>query len=233
MDWPGQSGWVTLCRTDFRPLRPDVRSRLQGPAPIPPTEDIRDVVTVPNGGAFYGDGESFKPELYSGSVTHGAELQLMDRRVYKSEFDLLIVKVKVLSNDYEAEVGKVGWVSLSATNFVKAGSLIGAPVNLEPTPAAAGLIGVVTSQFGDAIYGSALGYEPDDYQGRVFRGARLQLLDEKVARNQFGLENVKVKVLSDPLGEPVGKTVWVGLGATNFEKEGDVICGVALEKDKG
>jgi hypothetical protein len=88
------------------------------------------------------------------------------------------------------------------------------------------LIGVVTYKFGDAIYGNAKGYDKDDYLGRVGQGARLQLMDETIQRDEFGFEIVQVKVLSNNRDAKVGKIGWVSLEDTNFKKSGKKVVGV-------
>ena len=70
-----------------------------------------------HGDAFYGNEEAYEREDYIGRVSRGAELELIDTNVETNEFDIDIIKVKVLSNEWEAEVGRVGWVGLDDTSF--------------------------------------------------------------------------------------------------------------------
>ena len=75
------------------------------------------VVTSQHGDAFYGNQHSYNPDLYYGRVSKGAKLLLMDDKVYKSNHNLPIIKVKVLDNEWESEIGRVGWVGLTDTSF--------------------------------------------------------------------------------------------------------------------
>ena len=77
--------------------------------------------------------------------------------------------------------------------------------------------GTVTGQYGDAIYGDNERYKRNLYYGRVSKGAKILLRDRKVSRNQYGLNMVKVKVISNEWSHEIGKIGWVGLKATSFK----------------
>ena len=75
------------------------------------------IVTSQHGDALYGNQHGYNAELYYGRVSRGAKLLLMDSKVYKNDYDLPIIKVKVLDNEWEDEIGKIGWVGLTDTSF--------------------------------------------------------------------------------------------------------------------
>ena len=87
--------------------------------PIIPKKKIIGKVIYEHGDAIYGDNERYKKDKYYGRVSHGAEIELMDLRVYKNEFELDIIKVKVLSNEWESKIGMICWVSLKDTSFIE------------------------------------------------------------------------------------------------------------------
>ncbi len=70
-----------------------------------------------HGDAFYGTESGYDKDSYIGRVSRGAELELLDTAVHKNEFDIDIIQVRVLSNEWETEVGRVGWVGLDDTSF--------------------------------------------------------------------------------------------------------------------
>ena len=76
--------------------------------------------------------------------------------------------------------------------------------------------GTVISRRGEAVYGSNAAYAPGEYLGRVEQGAKLQLLDRQVIRNQFGLPIIKVKTLTDNPTIPANSTGWIALAGTTF-----------------
>ncbi len=85
--------------------------------PIVPSETMRGRVEDQHGDAIYGNEERFDKTAYIGRVSRHADLELMDRRVYKNQFTLDIIKVKVITNEWESEINKIGWVSLDDTSF--------------------------------------------------------------------------------------------------------------------
>lgn len=91
------------------------------------------------------------------------------------------------------------------------------PTIAEEAPAGSMVEGIVKGQYGDAVYGDETGYKKDSYYGRVAQGARLQLLDRRAFKNEFGLDIVKVKILSNQWPHVVGRIGWVGLDCTTFE----------------
>ncbi len=86
-----------------------------------------------------------------------------------------------------------------------------------------GSIGVVVAEHGDAIYGSDTRYMKDLYYGRVSKGTKIQLMDKKVYKNQFGLYIIKVKVLNKGnwWSSGVGRICWIGLTKTSFSDKFD------------
>lgn len=70
-----------------------------------------------NGDAFYGNDKKYSSELYYGRVAKDAKIELLDKRVYKNEYEIQIIKIKVIENEWSDEIGKVGWIGLSVTNF--------------------------------------------------------------------------------------------------------------------
>jgi len=86
-------------------------------APIVPTERMIGREEGKNGDAIYGNENKYERDDYIGRVSHGAELELLDRRVYMNEFELDIIKVRVLKNEWSSEIGRIGWVGLDDTSF--------------------------------------------------------------------------------------------------------------------
>ncbi|GEM_PF-6101024 len=76
-------------------------------------------ITDINGTPLYGNAKSYTFDLYYGRLSHGAKVELVSSEVAKNEFDILIVKVKVISDDDYGKscVGKIGWVMLSDTDL--------------------------------------------------------------------------------------------------------------------
>lgn len=85
--------------------------------PLLPIKPLRGRVEGEHGDAIYGAEDRYHKEDYIGRVSRGAELELRDCRVYRNEFELNIIKVVVLSNEWQSEIGKTGWVSLDDTSF--------------------------------------------------------------------------------------------------------------------
>ena len=85
--------------------------------PLLPAKSLKGRVEGEHGDAIYGALDRYHKEDYIGRVSHGAELELKDCRVYKNEFELNIIKVLVLRNEWETEIGKIGWVGLDDTSF--------------------------------------------------------------------------------------------------------------------
>lgn len=85
--------------------------------PIEPPPGVLGRVEGEHGDAIYGSEARYFKDDYLGRVSRGAELELKDCRVYKNEFELNIIKVRVVSNEWEDEVGKIGWVGLDDTSF--------------------------------------------------------------------------------------------------------------------
>ena len=86
-------------------------------APVIPYAPMKGVVIDENGDAFYGNDKKYYSSLYYGRVSKDAKLELKDRRVYKNEFEINIIKVLVLTNEWDSEVGRIGWVGLEDTSF--------------------------------------------------------------------------------------------------------------------
>lgn len=86
-------------------------------ASIVPSQKMLGTVDGEHGDAIYGNNKRHWPEMNFGSVSKDAKIELLDRRVYKDNYELDIIKVKVLENRWDDEVGKIGWVSLDATSF--------------------------------------------------------------------------------------------------------------------
>jgi len=86
-------------------------------SPIEPEKEIKGKVIGEHGDAIYGNEKRYFKELYYGRVSNGARLVLLDLRAYKNEFELDIIKVKVLTNEWKDEIGRICWVSLDDTSF--------------------------------------------------------------------------------------------------------------------
>jgi hypothetical protein len=190
--------------------------------PVDRTNPLVALVVGQNGDAIYGGGSSPNKDLYYGRVSKGARLELVQEKIHRDK-SAVQVKVKVLSNQWSSEVGKVGWVSMCVTNFKKSGSKVVGVLSdkARPPEGVKHLTGLVTHQFGDPIHGDATSYDKDDYLGRVSKGARLELWDDTVRQNQFGSDIIQVKVLSNPRSsDAVGLIGWVTVGSTNFKTAG-------------
>ena len=87
--------------------------------PLLPSTEIKGSVTAKYGAAIYGNNLKYFNKLYIGRLSHKAQVQLLDRRVYKSEFRIDMIKVKVETNQWTAEKGRIGWISLDTTSFKK------------------------------------------------------------------------------------------------------------------
>lgn len=85
--------------------------------PLVPSAVMRGRVEDQHGDAIYGTEARYDKTAYIGRVSFHADLELMDRRVYKNQFTLDIIKVKVITNEWDTEVNKIGWVSLDDTSF--------------------------------------------------------------------------------------------------------------------
>ncbi len=88
-----------------------------GKAPIVPAGTMLGREESVHGDAVYGRENGYDRDAYIGRVSHGAELELLDRRVYKNEFEIDIIKVKVLKNEWQDEIGRVCWLGLDDTSF--------------------------------------------------------------------------------------------------------------------
>jgi TPR repeat protein len=75
------------------------------------------VVVGKHGGAVHGGVEGYAKDDYIGRVSHGALVRLLDHRIYKNEFGLDIIQIKVLKNEWSRELGATCWVNLAATSF--------------------------------------------------------------------------------------------------------------------
>lgn len=85
--------------------------------PLVPSRTMRGRVEDQHGDAIYGSEDRYDKTAYIGRVSRHADLELLDRRVYKNQFTLDIIKVKVITNEWETEINKIGWVSLDDTSF--------------------------------------------------------------------------------------------------------------------
>lgn len=85
--------------------------------PVLPEKNITGTVDSENGDAVYGNDKRYSPDLYYGRVSKDAKVELLDRRVYKNEFETTIIKVKVLENEWKDEIGKICWVGLDVTTL--------------------------------------------------------------------------------------------------------------------
>jgi hypothetical protein len=172
----------------------------QGAAPaLSPSRSLTGRVTGEHGDAVYGDATRYNKNCYYGRVSKGAELQLLDQCVYKDEFGLDIIKVKVLKNEWQSEEGKVCWVGLVATSFAggynPATRMIetgiagrGASATITALTFVIGMdatrISVVSNQGGTTLYTAALGWDSvvDATQselGMKSKGATLRILENK------------------------------------------------------
>lgn len=175
------------------------------------------IVTGEYGDAIYGDE---KKDIYYGRVSQGAELDLLDRKTYKDKFGLDIIKVKVLTNKWPDQIGKIGWVTAASTNYayVIGGSQQSeqeGKAKAEPKREAVVRL-VVTGEYGDAFYGDESAYKKDVYYGRVGKGAELELLDRKPYKDEFNQDIIKVRVLTNKWPQEVGKIGWVTAKVTNY-----------------
>jgi hypothetical protein len=106
----------------------------------PPESGLYGTVTNPNGDAFYGNSTAYTPDLYYGRLSHQAQILLLDEHVYQNQFDRPIIKVKALSNEWDSEIGKIGWIGLTETSFSDAyqpaTQTIKVVTSPNPTPAA-------------------------------------------------------------------------------------------------
>ena len=85
--------------------------------PLEPPAGFMGRVEGEHGDAIYGTEARYFKDDYIGRVSRGAELELRDCRVYRNEFELNIIKVRVITNEWESEIGKIGWVGLDDTSF--------------------------------------------------------------------------------------------------------------------
>jgi hypothetical protein len=86
-------------------------------APILPSKTMKGKVVGEFGDAIYGNEKRYYKDLYYGRVSHGAKIELTDRRVYKNQFELNIIKIRVIKNEWGSEEGRIGWVGLEDTSF--------------------------------------------------------------------------------------------------------------------
>jgi len=61
-----------------------------GRPPLEPVENLSGVVVGENGDAIYGNNKRYQRDLYYGRVSKGANLKLLDLRVYKNQYESLI-----------------------------------------------------------------------------------------------------------------------------------------------
>ena len=88
---------------------------------------------------------------------------------------------------------------------------------MEPIKEKDSSIGLVTDEYGDAIYGSSIEYSKELYLGRVSYNAKIKLLDINVKKNTKGIPIIKIKIITNPGRKSnVGKIGWVSLRSTNF-----------------
>lgn len=85
--------------------------------PLVPGVPVKGRVEAEHGDAVYGNEKRYNKDDYIGRVSHGADLELMDCRVYMNEFKLNIIKVRVATNQWPDEVGRIGWVGLDDTSY--------------------------------------------------------------------------------------------------------------------
>jgi hypothetical protein len=108
-------------RAEEPPAEPDQEYTFEDPdfslSPLEPPAGVMGRVEGEHGDAIYGGDARYFKEDYIGRVSRGAELELKDCRVYRNEFELNIIKVRVVSNQWEDEIGKTGWVGLDDTSF--------------------------------------------------------------------------------------------------------------------
>ncbi|MBE7437630.1 MAG: hypothetical protein HS115_04175 [Spirochaetales bacterium] len=87
------------------------------PAATPQKKGPTGRIEDQHGDAIYGSSDDYDKDDYLGRLSRGAEIELVDRRVLRNEFDVPIIKVRVLSNEWKDELGKTGWVGLAATSY--------------------------------------------------------------------------------------------------------------------
>ena len=221
----GRIGWIQLEATDFSGLpmvpkpdyEPPVAYALRAEAGI--EGEVADDDT--GASALYADAACYVVDDNFDYLDNGARLQLVDPRIRRDYFGLEVVHVRILSDpDDSVQAGRVGWMRLEDTSFRErkpdgAPSSAGVRSALEPQ-AKAGDRGVVTTPFGSGFYGTEVRYTPEAYIGRVAKGAELELMEPLIYKNQFGLDIVKVKVISSEYEQEIGFIGWVSLGETDF-----------------
>jgi beta-lactamase regulating signal transducer with metallopeptidase domain len=79
-----------------------------------------------------------------------------------------------------------------------------------------GAKGKITAQYGDAIFGSKVKYTPILYLGWAGKGDELELVDDRVAFNQFGVPIVKIKIVSESNSVSKDTIGWIILSNTSF-----------------
>ena len=104
--------------------------------------------------------------------------------------DLDIIKIRVLSTDYESTSDLVGWISLAETDFT---GLSRAPrprytLRTQGSLAAeVGATGTVTDEAGTPVYDSPSCYDDDGSATYIAQGSELRLTDRAIVLDAFGL----------------------------------------------
>ena len=92
---------------------------------IAPTEaqagEIEGRVVDKNGSAMYGTARQYTRDIYLGRLSQGAKFILADTSVGVSDYNIPIIKVKVLNDPGYGNhlLGRIGWINLKDTDMVK------------------------------------------------------------------------------------------------------------------
>jgi hypothetical protein len=77
--------------------------------------------TIVNIEAVYGNALEYSKDIYLGILYKESKFQLLDKFVYKNEFNHHIIKVKILTEENVKVldmVNRTGWIKLTSTDLV-------------------------------------------------------------------------------------------------------------------
>lgn len=191
-------------------------------------EDFEPIQPQPNGNAKL-------PDL--GHLWAGATLQLLETQVWQSDFDLPVIKIRVLANKWDESLGVEGWIRLAQTDGEKYYSWrtgrLSFPTSFRTAQAQqwekvkynqAHAIPLALSDPSHPVIHiekphthleRLLGNKGSDTVGYLSPSAMVELLDFRLFIGESGRRYLKVRVLTNKWAAEVGEVGWVDGNHTN------------------